>query len=215
MGEERQFSPDQIQAGTFHADDKRPKGEQAVAVRLIKAMGSRLVSEHPEIAEMYKDPSVRLIDIAKKVFPPEEVEQFPDIYGKAVGWAIRKLNPAVVQNELTQQHRRHIGKLIFNPDKPGFAEQCKEAARVRHELHGVDAEAMVRGRGREPWTLAERNLIEDLMTDPNFQHHGGAINGTPNYEKIAQELNRLFHDSKEVRTSNSVGSLVRDWRRKK
>ncbi|OGH88340.1 MAG: hypothetical protein A3J93_04780 [Candidatus Magasanikbacteria bacterium RIFOXYC2_FULL_42_28] len=82
-------------------------------------------------------------------------------------------------------------------------------------MHGVDTEAMIRGRGREPWSLSEKVLVNDLVINPNFQHQSGSIKGTPDHKKIADELNRLFHDDQKIRTSNSVGSLVSDIRRKK
>lgn len=207
---------DFIPPGTFYAEgnDKLTR-ERILAIQLVEEIGSKLASEHPEIAELYKDPSLRLIDIAYQIFPKEYVDQFPEVYNKAVGYAIRQLNTTEEQSELTSQHRRHIATLNFNLDSVEFITQCKEAAKKRHELHGVDTEAMIRGRGREPWSLPEKALVSDLVINPNFQHQGGSIKGSPDYKKIADELNRLFHDGQEIRTGNSVGSLVRDIRREK
>lgn len=209
-------SMDFIPTGTFYAEgnDELTK-ERILAIQLVEEIGNQLALEHPEVAEIYKDPTLRLIDIAKHILPQDYVNQYPEVCSKAVGWAIRHLNPADEQANLTRQHRRHSAELNFDFSNPDFITQCKEAAKKRHELHGVDTEAMIRGRGREPWSLAEKALLNDLVINSDFQHQAGSIKGTPNYEKIAKELNRLFYNAKEVRTTNSVGSLVRDSRRKK
>lgn len=209
-------SVDFIPSGTFSAiEDENLTGDKIKAIQLVEEYGRNLVSSHPEIAEIYKDPSLRLIDIAKEVFPPEEIEKFPAVCSHAVGWAIRYLNPQLEQTKLTHEHRSYNIKLQFDFKSPEFSKQCQEASKVRHEKHGVDTEVMIRARGREPWNLAERAMVRDLTVNPNFQHQGGSIKGWPDYEKIAYELNHYFHNDKVIRTANSVGSLVRDSRRKK
>ncbi|EKE06908.1 MAG: hypothetical protein ACD_18C00240G0001 [uncultured bacterium] len=122
--------------------------EKAFAIQLVHEIGDQLAIEHPEIAELYKNPFLRLIDIARQVFPKEYIDQFPEVYTKAVGWAIRQLNPAEEQADLTRQHRQATAETNFGLDTPDFIRQCKEAAKRRHEMHGVDTEAMIRGRGR-------------------------------------------------------------------
>lgn len=209
-------SADFIPAGTFYAEgNDELTRERILAIQLVEKIGNQLAAEHPEIVELYKNPSLRLIDIAYQFFPKEYVDQFPEVCNKAVGYAIRQLNSAEEQAELTRQHRQHIATLNFNLGSAEFIAQCKEAAKKRHEMQGINTEAMIRGRGREPWSLSEKALVNDLVINPNFQHQSGSIKGSPDHKKIADELNRLFHNGQEIRTSNSVGSLVRDIRRKK
>ena len=207
---------DMIPEGTFYAEnnDKLTR-ERILAIQLVEKISQQLITEHPEITELYEDPSNRLIDIAYNFFPKEYVDQYPEVCSKAVGLAIRQLNSEKKQVDLTKEHRQRLAEINFNLGSQEFIEQCKEAAKKRHELHGVDTEAMIRGRGREPWNLAEKALVNDLINNPDFQHQAGSIKGTPNYQKIAEELNQLFHEEENIRTSNSVGSLVRDSRRKK
>lgn len=213
---ERETDPsDFIPPGTFYANgDDKLTDDRIRAIQLVEKIGNELAVEHPEIAQLYEDPTIRLIDIAYKVFPKEDVDQYPEVYKRAVGLAIRQINPANEQAELTRRHRQLIAESNFDLNSPKFIAQCRAAAKRRHELHGVDTDAMVRGRGREPWSLAEKALVNDLIISPDFQHQSGSIKGTPNYEKIADELNRLFQNKQKIRTSNSVGSLVRDIRRK-
>lgn len=207
---------DFIPPGTFYAEGNDGlTRERILAIQLVEEIGNQLASKHPEIVELYRDPTLRLIDIAYRIFPKEYVDQFPEVCNKAVGYAIRQLNPTEEQSELTRQHRQHIATLNFDLGSLKFIAQCKEAARKRHELYDVDTAAMIRGRGRKPWSLTEKALVNDLVINLNFQHQSGSVKGSPNYQKIADELNRLFHDGQEIRTSNSVGSLVRDIRRKK
>jgi len=207
---------DFIPPGTFYAEgDDELTRERILAIQLVEDIGNQLALDYPEIVELYKDPTLRLIDIAYKYFPKEDVDKYPEVYSKAVGYAIRQLNPTDEQAEFTRQHRQYVAELNFNLNSPEFIEQCRAAAKKRHELHGVNTEAMIRGRGREPWSLAEKALVGELIENLNFQHQKGSIKGRPDYNKIAAELNRLFHDNQEIRKSNSVGSLVRDKRRKK
>lgn len=207
---------DFIPAGTFyaHGNDELTR-ERILAIRLVEELGSSLTVEHPEIAAMYEDPAARLIDIARRVFPEEYVARYPEVCSKAAGWAIRNLHGREEQRELTKAHRRLIAELNFDFRHPDFITQCREAAKTRHQLHGVDTEAMIRGRGREPWTLEESAITQDLILLPAFQHQSGSMKGLPHYDKIAAEINRLFHNGRSVRTATTIGCLIRDMRRGK
>lgn len=207
---------DCIPAGTFYAEgNDELTRERILAIRLVEELGSSLAAEHPEIAAMYEDPAARLIDIARRVFPEEYVARYPEVCSKAVGWAIRNLHGREEQRELTKAHRRLIAELNFDFRNPDFITQCREAAKTRHQLHGVDTEAMIRGRGREPWTVEESAITQDLILLPAFQHQSGSMKGLPHYAKIAAEINRLFHNGRSVRTATTIGCLIRDTRRGK
>ncbi|OGH88339.1 MAG: hypothetical protein A3J93_04775 [Candidatus Magasanikbacteria bacterium RIFOXYC2_FULL_42_28] len=123
-------SADFIPAGTFYAEgNDELTRERILAIQLVEEIGNQLAIEHPEINEIYKNPSLRLIDIAYQFFPREYVDQFPEVCNKAVGYAIRQLNTAEEQAELTRQHRQHIAALNFNLGSAEFIAQCKEAAK--------------------------------------------------------------------------------------
>jgi len=189
--------------------------ERSLAIKFVEEIGDQVAFEHPEIVELYKNPANRLIDIAYEVLPKDYVDQFPEVCSKAVGYAIRKINPRAEQRDLTRQHRKHVIEKTFDFNSPEFIEQCQRAAKKRHELYPVDIEVMIRARGREPWNSSERELVNDLLNNSDFQHQTGSIKGYPDHQKIADELNQRFHNNKKIRTANSVGSLVRDMRRKK
>lgn len=54
------------------------------------------------------------------------------------------------------------------------------------------------------WTDKENAYLKSLVSDEKYQYHKGRHFGKPNYPKITQELNQVFHEGKIVRTENSV-----------
>lgn len=207
---------DLIPPGTFYSgDNDELTKERIFAIRMVEERGREIADQHPEVIGLYKDPSLRLIDIAYMVFPKEEVDRYPQVLQKAVGFAIRLLNPQEEQADLTRLHRQHRIEMTFDFSSPEFIEQCKRASQRRHEVHGVDADAMVRGRGREPWSIGEKLLLNELIVSPNFIRTEGSQAGHPNYELVVAELNRLYHEGQEVRTVNSTMNMVQDFRRRK
>ena len=179
----------------------------------MESIGTRLEVEHPEMAEMYRQGHPYL-EIAQH-YIPHDAEYFPQVAQKAVGYAIRRIIPLDEQVELTKQHRSvQLEKNMGGYDSLAFIEQCKMAAQRRHELHGVDTDAMIRGRGRTPWTDVEKAFVLRLSQNPTYQHHSGSIAGTPDYTVIAEQTNIEFHEEQTIRYVNSIASFVRDARRK-
>ncbi len=200
---------DRLPPGTFFAD---LTAEQIRAIQLVEAIGTRLEIERPEMADMYRE-GRSYLEIAFH-YIPFDAEHFPGVAQKAVGYAIRKLIPSNEQAELTRKHRGSVLEdNVGGYDSPEFITQCKSAAKRRHELHGVDTDAMIKGRGRTPWTDIEKAYVTALSQNPLFQHRKGSIAGTPNYVLITEMVNNLFHDGQPIRYTNSVASFVRDTRR--
>jgi len=185
---------------------------QLAAIHRAIAWGEELAEHHPEVAELYRTTELSYWEIAQSILPPEALAISAQVATKAVGYAVRSLIPEEEQREITK--RRRAAALLQKSG--GLGTQAHRdhqiaANRRRHQLHGVDVGAMIRGRGRTPWTEDERNSVMALTRDPQFQHKKGA----PNYQAITFAINELFHQGDEVRYPNSVGSLVRDVRRAK
>ena len=62
----------------------------------------------------------------------------------------------------------------------------------------------LKSEGPPPFFYKEIKLVCDLSQKPEYQFEGGANKGKPDYELIALELNIQYHDSKEVRCSDTV-----------
>ncbi|MBI3443184.1 hypothetical protein HY008_00780 [Candidatus Woesebacteria bacterium] len=59
-------------------------------------------------------------------------------------------------------------------------------------------------RGLTPWATEELELAYTLSQDPDYQRRNLLQRVTPNYELIAENLNRMYHDGKQVRIPRSV-----------
>jgi len=205
---------DLIPEGSFYSELNE---SQVRALQLIEKIGDRLVDVHPEIADLYKrgEDFQTYIQVALQYVP--EAEQFPQVASRAVGYAIRKLIPPEELSEIRRtRSAKQLEDMFDGFDSEQFREHCRKAAKRRHELGiGVDTEAMVRGRGRTPWTDEEKQYALVLSNNPAYQHQSGQQEGRPDYALIALELNIMFHDCSEVRYANSVASFIKDVKRKK
>jgi len=204
---------DIVPEGTFFGGDYDPV--RIAALRKVIEIGNRVSGENPEVAEMYRSTNLTHLEIAEQVIP-EEVAISAGVASKAIGFAVRSLLPEEEIAEITARRRAlSLEKQKQAMGEEGFRAHQQAASRKRHELHGVNVTAMLEGRDRTAWTDDEKRVVNELCKQKEFQHDKGSIAGTPNYSAIAFIINELFHDGKEIRYSNSVGSLVRDTRRNK
>jgi len=204
---------DIVPEGAFFGGDYDPV--RIAALKKIIEIGNRVSGESPQVAEMYKDTNLTYLEIAEQIIP-EEVSISAGVAARAIGFAIRNLLPEEEVTEITARRRAlNLEKQKQAMGEEGFRAHQQAASRKRHELHGVDVAAMLEGRGRIAWTDDEKRVVHELCKQKDFQHDKGSIAGTPNYSTIAFVINELFHDGKEIRYGNSVGSLVRDSRRNK
>lgn len=205
----RDFVPE----GSFFSGDYDPV--RIAALRKVIEIGTRVSGENPQVAEMYKDTNLTHLQIAEQIIP-EEVAISTGVAAKAIGFAVRSLlSEEEVAESTARRKALSLDKQRHAMGEEGFRAHQQAASRKRHELHGVDVTAMLRGRGRTAWTVEEKRVVKELCEQKEFQHDKGSIVGTPNYSTIAFVINELFHDGKEIRYGNSVGSLVRDIRRNK
>ncbi len=206
---------DVIPTGVFFSGEYDP--ERIAALRKVMEIGERVAETHPEVADSYRDTSLTYLEIAER-YLPKEVAISAEVAAKAIGVAVRSLIPEEEQAAITARRRAEsLREQMQGLGEAEFRAHQQVASRQRHQMHGVDVGAMLRGRGRAPWNDAEKRLVLELCGRPEFQHQKGNRNvvGSPNYANIAFALNELVHSGKEIRYGNSVGSLVRDMRREK
>lgn len=198
------YMTDNFPRRTFYVDQN---DSQLNAIKLIKALGDQLAAEKPEIADYYRDRTKLLsqLDIAR-ICLPEEAAKYPGVTKKAVGYALRKLIPPKECRELARIRYQKAANNNFDRSP----EIQSHRATIRHQIHGVDVHAMLEGRGRIAWSTEEKELTKALALDSNYLTPKNA----PDTHKIATELNQRFHSGKNIRFANSVGSFLRDLRRK-
>lgn len=200
---------DTIPEGTFYSEDGLITPEQAAAIKHVELVGSRLAEEQPElVSELARNIALRYVDIAERLIP-EELENFPGVAEKAVGFAIRQLLPEAELDRLTHERRSLV--LMRNMEALGnvaFMEHQKTASKKSWENRDrPDVDAMLAARGRIPWSDEEKEMLSQLLHNPEYQHETGSQKGKPNYEIIAIELNISFHDCEATRYPNSVRSM--------
>lgn len=189
-------SPGKVPEGSYFADLTE---EQIIAFKHINRLKELLIKNHPNICDLYEE-GFSYLEIATLLIP-EETENFPYVCQKAVGLAIREINPPEIQAEITQEHRRrNLEELIGDRNSPENLRIWRIAQQTRTKLHGAAVKEMVEARGQTLWSIEEKTLFFELVKNPNFLKENKAIN----YELIAQTLNERFHNSKEVRTEKSL-----------
>src|SRR3989344_1530319 len=123
---------DQIPGGTFYSELSE---NQVRALQLVRKIGDKLVSDHPEIADLYRqgDDFRTYLRVAAQFL--SEAEQFPQVASRAVGYAVRKLIPQEELAEIRRERRAQQIEDIFDGfDSEQFREHCRNAAHKRHEL---------------------------------------------------------------------------------
>jgi hypothetical protein len=208
-----------------HQPEVRPAAEptaeisydpsRIAALRHVIARGREIATDHPEVAGFYRTTDLNNLEIAGQVVP-DLAEAYPGVASKAVGYAVRSLIPDEEREAITAARRARI--LREQQGEEGserWVTRQRRAAERRHELHGVDIAAMIKGQGRTPWTEMEVELVKSLAENPDFQHKEGKNKGRPRYADIAYAINEEFHNGEEVRYRTSVSMLIRDLRRQK
>ena len=201
-----------IPPGVFWGtNDYTPK--RIAAMHRVQHLGSLLAAEHPEIADLYCDVERALtcLEIARRFIPQDEITRSPDVAAKAVVFALGLLLPEDERRAITHERRRRHIRARWDFTSEEFRNHCRIASCIRHEKHGVNVGAMLRGRGRIGWTQEEKRLLAELVSSGAFQN----ASGNADYGRIAQHLNTLFHEGRWVRYTNSCRSMMADARRKK
>lgn len=199
-----------VPQGTFFAD---LTDEQLRAISLQEELGRELQDDYPEIVDLYRDlDHFRTLDEIGRAYL-DEIHS-PEVRRHAVAYAIKGLISSAELSDLQLKRRRmSLANQFGSFESEAFRDHCRAAAIKRNLEASTDVEAMIRGRGRTPWSDEERDFLFRLVANPEYQLQSGQHMGKPNYELIALELNIRFHSSEEVRFTKSVGNYVRDMRR--
>lgn len=210
----RSRQPEAASSGSSSGEIPYDEARIAAIKRVIER-GSEVAAEHPEVADLYRRTTLSNSEIAAQVVP-DLAREYPGVAQKAVGYAVRSLIPDEERAEITASRRaRNLRENQGEKGSERWESRQRRAAARRHELHGVDIAAMIKGQGRTPWTEMEVALARSLTENPDFQFKEGKNKGRPRYTDIAYALNEEFHNGEEIRYRSSVSMLIRDLRRQK
>lgn len=200
--------------GSIGVSEKLSKKSAAVLIT-ARSLTPKLTEEHPEIADLYRDTTLTTDEIARKV-APEVADTFPNAARAAVTNALGELIPKEERAAITHKRQQNnLNNKMAALGDEGYRAHQAEAARQRHLKHGVDSEAMTRGRGIVPWTELERQFAFFLRSQQDYQYQSGPNKGHPNQSKIAEALNNTFHKDKSERNRDSIRGLFNDPKFKK
>lgn len=187
-----------------------PRQKQVAGIKMAQHLAQRLVRDCPEIADIYrKDSSLRQLDMAK-AFLPNEYKTNREIAKNAVGKALRILIPPQELNQIIMAHKEaYLAGLLANGYFMGEEHRRRsrkggEARTNRFIVGEEEFEKMLRNlaiaQGRTTWTKEEKGMVLRLAGE------------MVNYKEITERTNRVFHQSREVRTPESISINVRSWR---
>ncbi|MBI2628524.1 hypothetical protein HYW74_00380 [Candidatus Pacearchaeota archaeon] len=180
---------------------------QIAAMHRNISLGKRLVSEHPEIADMYRRGHT-YTEIVRTLGLSENYGVNDSIAERAVGSALRGYSGRKGYGGYSGLiSRNELEELLINHKK-----RCGE--KVRDERKGVHSltkdeirEATYKGMkslGHTPWNREEETFIIYLSLISEYQHLSGAHKGSPDYHKIADRLNNTYHYRTNIRTPLAV-----------
>lgn len=218
-------------------DNLRP--DRLMAIKRSEELGRELAETKPEIADARRKglSSTEIID----AFGLHQLAKSRTVVQNAVNIALRRLitDPeeraeinqriAVKRGEeaakkceatktglyaLTTEDRAEGGRKLYR-DKGGVH------AKSSDELKEYSRAAVLK-RGQVPWhdnaveittKLDEYNYCWKLLADPNFKKkHMGIL--TVDLQKIADELNIIFHCGEPVRTRSAIAAVVQDKKKR-
>lgn len=178
------------------------------AVRNAQRWGSLLASQCPTLGLDYRARGQvwRHIELAR-IYLPQLSTTHPNVAREAVRMALIQLIPPGELKELVSYYKREIDReATNNHTSDSFREKSRKGAQVRHSLHPTPSEALIRGRGREPWTLEEETDLLEMLKNPDyFYTTGGARRGFPKAREIAKALNEKYQRG---RTPAAVGKYI-------
>lgn len=192
--------------------------KRKAAIKRAREIGAVMAREHPEIADLYRGGGdfERYIDIARE-YMGKEAEEFPQVCGKAIGYAVRELmSPAERSKIKASRNTKRLEKMFGGFDSEEFRKHCVRARQIK-EKRGIKTpiNSLIKGRGQTPWYSEEQKEAIRLINEPEYQLTESKHRGKPNYEMIAERLNVNYHNSNKIRSKSSVGNYVRDLRRQK
>ena len=101
----------------------------------------------------------------------------------------------------TMEQRKELGRKLYE-EKKGFHGRTAEKMTLDGHKGAIS-------QGKTPYTDEEIEYAYKLSLEPAYQHpESSYYAGKPNNRLIAVELNKMFHDSDEIRNRTSVNCLL-------
>lgn len=167
-------------------------------IKRVSVLGKALAISNPDIGILYESQSRRAI--AEMVIP--EIAQSHAKFAEAVvGRAVMLL--------LSPEKRAEINKKKFAASHSRMREglsmeeySARQAAAARSRKF-TSAKPLFESRGLTAWTNYEVAEVLKMTHAPEYLQK----NGSPDYEKIKDALNKNFHNGDRIRTRNAVKKL--------
>ncbi len=186
--------------------------DQYSAIKHVQEIGTNIARDHSEIAEMYLDLETpfRCEDVAKDLVPIL-YEKFPQVATKAVAYALRLLIPKEQRDQATSSRRSDHLKEKIDFTSEEWKAHCRKALEARNATgFVVDMHQAIIQRGQVPWSDDEKIYTELCAESVEFIR-----NGKPHWQKITNEINKHFHNSKKTRTVSGVSTQYSKIKKKK
>lgn len=193
------------------AEKPKPNGireDQLTAMRFSREMAKKV--DPMRAVELFRqtDHPMSYRAIAGELLP-EDASAYPDISRSAIQRVIHKNIPLEERRKLSKLRRTEFSRRTLK----AHPEHQAVAAKARHDKGiPVNSTGIIEGRGLTRWTEGEKAFVLDvLLRYPDFQYPAGMANrgGKPNTGKIAELINRLFHEGKPIRTPHSVHEMIK------
>ena len=202
-------------------DNKELSNEQFGAITRSIKLGRTLQKDHPEIAVIYGYYSQRdipeMLDIQSK-------------YGVSDDIALTGVSKSILGHEGSFGIESYVGLITDEEELKRLREGRKVAGVLKggqttYEqgigVHGRTAEQIIEAsrkgniaQGNTPWSDEEKEFNYLLSLESEYQHPKGDYSpGKPNNELIAFALNIEYHDCKEVRSTNAIGTQLSRYRK--
>lgn len=167
-----------------------------------------LVNRGDEIARLYKDPTLTMPQIAKRVIP-ETHALFPSAATVAVRNVARELIPQEERLRLVLERQAlHAKRKMKALPKEELRAHQIAAAKASQQKHPKNMDELIRARGQTPWTNHEKQFAFSLIIQSSYHERKGDQD-IPHYSKIADAINNAFHGGKTVRNKDSIRGFLR------
>ena len=198
-------------------------------------LAREIQGRNPEIAQMYREGKTST-DIAEHLASSYELDK--EILRIAVFSALRgfrsdalpqesflgllpisEYKPIAMRNKKEVARRnslsaREKGIGIHSPEvremasRKGLLKLGRNLYAPRQAYFNFDGSGFVRTGTR----LSEKEYLFLLAGKPEFQHSEGSNKGRPNFQLITKEINRVYHDGRDVRKATLLSNLIYESR---